>query len=447
MKKVFAVVSLLSLLVAHTPFSVAQLRSRRVGDPTPGAPVPVPTPSASKKPASTNPPTGAPRSDRQAGQQAGQPTEPQVAEEVGDDEVVRVNTSLVTIPVSVLDRDGRYIPNLLKEDFRIFEDGTEQEVAYFGAVEQPFTVALLIDTSGSTQFKLEDIQDAAIAFLDQLRPADSVIVIAFDDSIDVLSEATSDRRVLRNAIRRTRGGGSTRLYDAVDLAIKRQLNRIKGRKAIVLFTDGVDTTSNRASYETNVRDAEELDAMVYPIQYDTYLDGGHTGTQWPPTSRIPPVMLPFPFPFPLPIPGGRRGGGRGGGGGTGTSRGEYTRASAYLRDMAEKTGGRLYQAADVSYLERAFESIAEELRRQYSLGYYPQRQAQAAERRLLKVRVKRPNLVVRARDSYIYKPAGSAATSTANQDQPRRQPAPDLRRSPFVEGGKSDSASLVLERN
>jgi len=442
MKKVFAVVSLLSLLVASTPFSVAQLRSRRVGDPTPGAsvPIPTPTPSTSKKPASTNPPTSAPRSDRQAGQQ----TEQQTAEEVGDDEVVRVNTSLVTIPVSVLDRDGRYIPNLGKEDFRIFEDGAEQEVAYFGAVEQPFTVALLIDTSGSTQFKLEDIQDAAIAFLDQLRPEDSVIVISFDDSIDVLSEATNDRRVLRNAIRRTRGGGSTRLYDAVDLTIKRRLNRIKGRKAIVLFTDGVDTASSRASYETNVRDAEELDAMVYPIQYDTYLDAGHTGTQWPPTSRIPPVMLPFPFPFPLPIPGGRRGGGRGGGG-TGTSRGEYTRAGAYLRDMAEKTGGRLYQASDVSYLERAFESIAEELRRQYSLGYYPQRQAQAAERRLIKVRVKRPNLVVRARDSYIYKPAGSA-TSTAAQDQQRRQIAPDFRRSPFVGGGKSDGADQVFER-
>src|SRR5205823_67884 len=173
----------------------------------------------------------------------------QVSEEVGEDEVVRVNASLVTVPVSVLDRDGRFIGGLRKQDFRIFEDGSEQQVAYFAPVEQPFTVALVIDTSGSTQFKIEDMQEAAIAFLDQLKPNDRVIVVSFDDKIRVLSEATNDRALLRDAIRRTHTGDGTRLYDAVDQIINQQLAHVQGRKAIVLFTDGVDTASKRATYQ------------------------------------------------------------------------------------------------------------------------------------------------------------------------------------------------------
>ncbi|HVF86262.1 MAG TPA: VWA domain-containing protein [Pyrinomonadaceae bacterium] len=424
MKKAFVVVLLISLLVASAAPLSAQLRSRRVGNPPPGT-TQTPTPAPRNPPANQKP--GTPSTS----------SEP-IAEEVGEDDVVRVNTALVTIPVSIMDRDGRYIPNLSKDDFRIFEDNTEQDVAYFAAVEQPFTVALLLDTSGSTEFKIEEIQDAAIAFVDQLRPEDSVMVIAFDDQIDVLTEATNDRRQLRNAIRRARSGGGTRLYDAVDFTIKQRLNRIKGRKAIVLFTDGVDTTSRTASYETNVRDAEELDAIVYPVQYDTY-NGQHQGTGWPPTSRNPSIIFPFPLPFPMPIPGGRRGGG----GGRGTSRGDYARAGAYLRDMAEKTGGRVHEAYDVSYLERAFESIAEELRRQYSLGYYPKVQSSIAARRQIKVRVKRPNLVVRARDSYIYKPAGDNATGTTAQDKQGRT-SPEFRRSPFA--GRNERVNEVFER-
>ena len=218
--------------------------------------------------------------------------------------MVRVNTTLVTIPVSIVDRDGRFIPNLRKEDFRILEDGVEQEVAYFATVDKPFTVALVLDTSGSTRFKIEDMQDAAIAFLDELQPADRVLVVSFDGEIRVQAEVTSNRDTLRNAIRRTRTGGNTKLYDAVDFVIKQRLNRIDGRKAIVLFTDGVDTDSKRASYDSNVRDAEELDASIYPIQYDTYdaNQGGGGGGGWPgggggrPSIRIGPITIPIPAP-------------------------------------------------------------------------------------------------------------------------------------------------------
>src|SRR5882762_10453689 len=115
-------------------------------------------------------------------------------EEVGEGDVVRVETTLVSIPVSVTDRDGKYIPNLTKDDFHIWEDGVEQRVAYFASTEKPFTVALVIDTSASTRFKLEEIHDAAISFVNQLRPDDRVMVVSFDDKIRVLSQPTIARR-------------------------------------------------------------------------------------------------------------------------------------------------------------------------------------------------------------------------------------------------------------
>src|ERR1700754_2593507 len=165
MKKSTLVALFLALVFAAPAVMRAQVRPRRAADAPAKAPTPLPKS------------TGTP-AKREAQQE-------QTAEEVGEDDVVRINATLVTIPVSVLDRDGRFISGLRKEDFRIFEDGGEQQVAYFATTEEPFTVALVIDTSGSTRFKLEDIQEAAIAFLDQLRPDDKVVVISFDESVRV----------------------------------------------------------------------------------------------------------------------------------------------------------------------------------------------------------------------------------------------------------------------
>ncbi|MCA1618045.1 MAG: VWA domain-containing protein [Acidobacteria bacterium] len=418
----------LILLASWTVAPSAQVRPRRVGSNAPASPAPTPAATTPRRAPQMERP--APRAERQSPAQG---TSGEVAEEVGEDEVVRVNAALVTVPVSVLDRDGRFIGGLGKEDFRVFEDGVEQQVAYFAPVEQPFTVALVIDTSGSTRFRLEDIQDAALAFVDQLRPDDRVSVVSFDDEVRVLSEVTSDRRALRDAIRRTRTGQSTRLYDAVDLVIKRQLSHVQGRKAVVLFTDGVDTSSKQASYQSTLAEAEELDAMIYPIQYDTSdanLAGGGGGS-WPGPSRYPRRRNPgWGDVIGIILGGGVTvggGGGGRGGGGTGTTRGDYDRAGEYLRRLASSTGGRHHDANDLRNVEQAFNNIAEELRRQYSLGYYPSRQSQAAEQRQIKVRVRRPNLVVRARDSYVYRPDGAPATNTARDNTNTRQSAPVLR--------------------
>jgi VWFA-related protein len=134
----------------------------------------------------------------------------------GDDDVLKIETSLITIPVSVFDRNGLYIPNLSEEDFKVFEDGNEQEIAYFGTSEKPFTVVLLLDTSPSTEFKIDEIREAAIAFVNQLKAQDLVMVIEFDANVNVLTEPTGDRQKIYRAIKKADFGGGTSLYDAVD---------------------------------------------------------------------------------------------------------------------------------------------------------------------------------------------------------------------------------------
>ncbi|MCM3904831.1 MAG: VWA domain-containing protein [Pyrinomonadaceae bacterium] len=395
----------------------AQTRMRRVGR--------IPAADSPSQPTSvqTTPP-GAPGSGGSS-----QSSTPGTPEEVGEGEIVSVNTTLVTVPVSVMDRHGTYIADLSKEDFRIFENGVEQEVAYFAAVEKPFTVVLMLDTSASTWSKLGQIRDAAIAFVEQLRPDDQVMVVSFARGLTIKCEATIDRQKIRKAIRGTGRGLSTHLYDAMDKVMEMHLNRIQGRKALVLFTDGVDATSNDATYEGTVRTAEELDALIYPILYDTYDRQSDTGGSSS-GSRLPSIFGKIPFPLPIPTQGSG-----GSSGGAGSSRADYDRGERYLRDLAYLTGGRLYEARrDLSYLRAAFSYIAEELRRQYSLGYYPNMRDTTSGRRQIKVRVGRPNLAVRARESYIYKPSTTASginTNTAKENE--QQPAaPVLQKKPFV---------------
>ncbi len=309
-----------------------------------------------------------------------------------DDEPIKIETNLVTIPVSVLDQNGRFIQGLRQSDFQIFENAVKQRIDYFGNVEQPFTVVLLIDVSASTQFRIDEIQDAAIAFTNQLRPNDRVVVISFDERVHVLSPATNNRNVLRNAIRQTDFGQGTSLYEAVDYAIKQQLRKIEGRKAVVLFTDGVDTTSRFANYQSTVREAEAAQALIYSVRYDTF-DGDRSGSTNP-RRRSGGVLGD--------ILGGIIIGGnppRGGGGGSNGSRQEHETGKRYLEQLAQNSGGRYFEARND--LNAAFSGIASELRQQYSIGYYPERVGQKGERRQIKVRVMRPNLIVRARDNYV----------------------------------------------
>ncbi len=312
--------------------------------------------------------------------------------ETVEGDVIRVDTSLVMVPVTVLDRNGRYVPLLRRENFRVHENGVEQKIAYFATTDAPFSVVLLIDTSGSTRLRLDDIQDAAIKFVDKLKPSDSVMVMSFDDRIEVRCKATTDRNVITKAIRRTRTGGGTRLYDAVEDILNKQLKTIPGRKAVVLFTDGVDTTSHRASYDSTIRLAEESDAPIYVVDYDTSGSGsiyGGGGIPVPGGGRGTILGLPLPRPG---IPGTTGG----------ATPGDYKRAVKYLHALSDKTGGRFYSGDSLFGIGQAFTWIAEELGRQYSLGYYPSTAGKNGERRQIKVKTTEADLVVKARDSYIY---------------------------------------------
>jgi VWFA-related protein len=402
MRKVSVMIALV-LLAVVAQVVVTQTRPRRVEQESANPP-----PSQPKLVQSNNP-------ERIAGENTPATISPAGQKALQDDtDVLRIDTNLVTLPVSVTDRLGRYIPDLQKHEFRVYEDGTEQEIAYFAAVEKPFTVILMIDTSASNWSKLGQIRDAARVFVDQLRPDDQVMIASFATGLTIESEATTDRRKIRKGIDKTGKGLSTHLYDVMDQMMQKHLARIQGRKAIVLFTDGVDATSKRATYESTLRIAEEVDAIIYPIRYDTYDPSADKGNQ---RSTI----------FGIPIFGS-------GGRSPGTSRADYAVGERYLQELARLTAGHAYEGGrDLTYLRDAFTHIADELRRQYSLGYYPKQTGQPGERRHVRVRVARADLAVRTRDSYVFKGnAGASATPSPGGDKGSAPPA--IQKKPLVRG-------------
>jgi len=228
-----------------------------------------------------------------------------------------------------------------------------------------------------------------------------VLLVTFNSEVLLLTDPTNDLALIAETIEEfVHSGTATRLYDAVNLTIAERLNRIKGRKAIVLFTDGVDTASQQASYQSTLEQVEELDALIYPVQYDTTdymraMQGSGQGTVTTTTTRrgifgstTSTQTYSAPANNGAPMPG--------------TTKEDYDRANAYLHALADKSGGRLYPAKDTRQLADSFTRIAEELRRQYTLGYYPKTASIAdGERRAIRVRVRQPNLAVKARNGYV----------------------------------------------
>lgn len=372
-----------------------------------------------------------------------------------DVETVKIETNLVTVPVIVSDQSDKYIADLKQEEFTVYEDGVKQEISFFETVTTPFHVVLLLDTSASTQEKLGQIQQAAIAFTKQLQTVDRVKVVSFDDQIRDLCDFTSDRAVLQWAIRGTRPGQGTKLYDAMRTGLN-ALQRIKGRKAIVIFTDGVDSYSDRETYDRNVRMIEEAGIIIYPIRYDTREElermmrqqqqsgrvidlatilGGRSGTGGKRSTTPPTFPGGGSTPVPTGIPGGIGTGLPGGVVITTDSRSSrdrddryppgnndptqpsrrpkvddtinvelemlYKTADSYLNEIAVKSGGQLYRADTLSYLPRAFAQIAAELRTQYALGYYPAKAtARDGKYHKIKVSTTRKSVSLRARPGY-----------------------------------------------
>ncbi len=390
-----------------------------------------------------------------------QPAPPQ-----GDVETVKIDTNLVTVPVIASSRSGNYITDLRKEEFKLSEDGVVQEIAFLATVNVPFYVVLMLDTSDSTQEKLGEIKRAATAFLTRLGPRDKVKIISFDSELRDLNEFTSDKAVLRAAIDKTRTGTGTRVYDAMQMALD-ALRPIEQRKAIVVFTDGMDWHSESSTFESTVHDLDESGVIVYPIRFDTRAEterlarkqaeeqsGGPLPTSsilHLPTSGTTPTTFPSDDPSPvparkresLPIPPPSVIFGRGGNRnppvnspndpfpdsgpripdrtspnpGTINDRRTndsisgmmdqlYLMADSYLREIADRTGGQVYRADTVGLLPQAFAAIADELRTQYLLGYYPTNSTHDGSYRKMQVKTLRKDIAIRARPGYRARSGG-----------------------------------------
>ena len=229
---------------------------------------------------------------------------------------------------------------------------------------------------------MRQLQSAAITFIENLKPNDRVAIVEFSEGVNTLCDFTTDRTVLERAISRLRSGGGTALYDAVENVLKRKFRDVQGRKAVVLFTDGVDTSGGDSGYERTLALAEEGDAAVYSVYYNTYLEMRGIGGGGGPMTGIPTIgQTPN-------IPGMRAE--------------DYARGRNYLDELARVTGAKMFRSdSTTGGLSGAFAGIANELGNQYSIGYYPKNPGAAGQRKQIKVRVARPNVGVRARDNYI----------------------------------------------
>lgn len=286
-------------------------------------------------------------------------------------ETIKVRSDLVEVPTVVMDHDGRHVTGLRRENFLLFEDGFPQEISFFESVDVPVTVLLLLDRSGSMSNELSQMAEAANVFFRQLLPDDQVIVATFSDSVE---EAISRIKVkdLQQKVNLSRFGRdrSTQLFEGMDWSL-RKMKKIPGRKAIILFSDGLDSglselSGGFPSAKSNLRDAEEGESVIYTVAFDTM-------------GKVPPEGVD------------RR-----------LFRSAIENAKSYLDELSRKTGGRSFQIEAIADLTKTFVQIAHELRRQYYLGYYPSRTGKDGERRKIKVTVNIPNTVVRSRTEIIY---------------------------------------------
>ncbi len=272
-----------------------------------------------------------------------------------DDDVVRVNTDLVVLNITVTDKAGKYVPGLHLSDLKIFEDGQEispQLIADFSVHEAPFASVVLLDTSGSMETRLSLARSAAIRFLDNLREEDVAAVYKFDSKVERVQEFSTGRDLAPMAFG-MRAKGMTTLNDAIVDGAKALAERPEKRKAIIVLSDGMDTSS-RASSEKALESALAVGASIYAVDMSATEGGAFRNSQ----------------------------------------------STATLRNFADKSGGRFVSTPGGPALRDAFASIAEELGHQYTIAYRPLNRARDGKWRKLAVTVSRSDLIVRTRKAY-----------------------------------------------
>ena len=362
--------------------------------------------------------------------------------------------TLVTVPVIVTDKGDSYVTELKQEDFTVYEDSVKQQIASFAPVKSPVNVVLLLGTGDYSSEKVKSIQRSAIEFLEFVEYSDRIKVISFDSQVRELCDFTSSQAVLRKAITSAETGRGAKLYEAFKLALK-SLEPLKGHKAIVFFTDGVDMNSAASSYEENIRLLEESGVIVYPIRYESRADkerlardqlAGNTRRSANDDdgsvsdSRNPTGRMPFPMPQrrypdqypngtprgdPLPqgrmpdntgstgrIPDDRFPDARNSGRSTSSPRtpsGEtvkeamdklHSTGDAYLNELAAKSGGEVYRADNLTLLPEAFARVSSELRNQYLISYYSTHESLPGQFRKIQIKVSQKDTLVRTRPGY-----------------------------------------------
>ena len=277
------------------------------------------------------------------------PVKAKYAQEQGDD-VVRVNTDLVVLNATVLDKDGKFVPGMKRTDFQIFEDGAEQKLVNFSAEETPFAAAILLDTSGSMETRLTLGRSAAIHFLDGLREEDVAAVYNFDSKVEQMQDFSPGRDLPARAFG-LRTKMMTALNDAVLRAADDLAKRSEKRRAIVVLSDGGENYS-RASSDKALDHALQAGATIYAVNM----------SEQGPERDI-----------------------------TG---------AAILKNFADKSGGRYVASPGGQELRDAFAAIAEELGHQYTLAYRPLNRARDGRWRAIQIKVSKPNVTVRTRKGY-----------------------------------------------
>jgi len=359
------------------------------------------------------PPTQAPAPSRPAPPADG-------GEEVGEDDVVRVETQLVSVPAVVTDRTGRPVAGLKADNFLLFEDGRPQKLANFATTEAPFEVALLLDTSGSTRAEVGLIRRAALAFVEALRPGDRVAVVGFNTkeegdtrlaTVEVKTPLTDDREELSAAIESVGASNGTPFYDGLERVAKEIFaapprEEVRGRRALVALTDGVDSTSESDFDEARER-LKRAGVVSYFVQVNTedYVeerlmgdceDDGALRLSRTQLQRYRRVAAPradaADFANFCRMGQFER---------MDISRTLYRLARQEMNELARESGGKTFPVADLRDARRAFRQVAEEIGTQYSLGYYSTNAARDGGFRTIKVQVRGvKDAQVRAREGY-----------------------------------------------
>ena len=343
------------------------------------------------------------------------------SDEVDEGDVVRVDTQLVSVPAVVTDSSGHPLSGLRPENFRLIEDGQPQTIANFGTTETPFEIALLLDTSGSTRDDVALIRAAANSFIAALRPGDRVGVLSFNTArtvaepiaaVEVLTPLTDNRETLKTAIENLGASQGTPYYDALERiadSIFRDPPReeLRGRRAVVALTDGVDSSRN-SDFATAKMKLSRAGVACYFIQVNTEdfvedrlmkdcSDDGQLALSQRQIQRYREIFFPKAKAenfnsFCQMGPFERMS----------ISRELYNLARREMNDLARVSGGRSVVAATLADARAAFARVAEDIGTQYSLGYYPTNKARDGKYRSIKLEVRglKDKTVVRARDGY-----------------------------------------------